>query len=517
MGRKKSTQVTRSRATRRNKTIIDDDLTINNDTISSPHKIKATSKRPSNDFNTDPNDSGNDEVYLKKHKTDNNYTNENEDDIESQDQQSPLNNQSNASLPSSNNSSSKKYAKTGGNNYTLMLTEGEDDHELQNHHPQRSPLYDQSNTLSPSNNNSTSKKYAKAGGNNYITLTENEDDHEPRNHHPQQSPSPSSNNDPSPNKANNNYITLTEDEDDRESQDHNLRLNNQPNISLSNKKVDRESNISSPLNSSPFLNNNSLQFLMNNGNTTPTFSASDPQHTPLINQQSNNNIMTILATFAQMITAASLTITQPNALNNAPSDIIPSRSSNTTLSTPSNTTPSNTTPSNTMIASIAPANQLANLFIDECKTLFLRIRKPTPELILALARNCANHLGVTLNASDAKNKGRGWFSTWRTRLYDECLEISFDFIDRYGCTASKLPNETQLRKFISKDDVINVFEPQLRKVKRDELVTNHNSWRLLKDYIADVVLLMINHYTIINVTHTQYKAATVTTNDRTAW
>ncbi|PKY61555.1 hypothetical protein RhiirA4_486683 [Rhizophagus irregularis] len=368
-------------------------------------KIKATNKRPSNDFNTDPNDSGNDEVYLKKHKTDNNYTNENEDDIESQDQQSPLNNQSNASLPSSNNSSSKKYAKTGGNNYTLMLTEGEDDHELQNHHPQRSPLYDQSNTLSPSNNNSTSKKYAKAGGNNYIMLTENEDDYEPRNHHPQQSPSPSK---------------------------HNLRLNNQPNISLSNKKVDRESNISSPLNSSPFLNNNSLQFLMNNGNTTPTFSASDPQHTPLINQQSNNNIMTILATFAQMITAASLTVTQPNALNNAPSDIIPSRSSNTTLSTPSNTTPSNTTPSNTMIASIAPANQLANLFIDECKTLFLRIRKPTPELILALARNCANHLGVTLNASDAKNKGRGWFSTWRTRLYDECLEISFDFIDRYG-------------------------------------------------------------------------------------
>ncbi|CAB4439180.1 unnamed protein product [Rhizophagus irregularis] len=256
---------------------------------------------------------------------------------------------------------------------------------------------------------------------------------------------------------------------------------------------------------------------MNNGNTTPTFSASDPQHTPLINQQSNNNIMMILATFAQMITAASLTVTQPNALNNAPSDIIPSRSSNTTLSTPSNTTPSNTTPSNTMIASTAPANQLANLFIDECKTLFLRIRKPTPELILALARNCANHLGVTLNTSDAKNKGRGWFSTWRTRLYDECLEISFDFIDRYGCTASKLPNEIQLRKFISKDDVINVFEPQLRKVKRDELVTNYDSWSLLKDYIADVVLLMIKHYTIINITHTQYEAATVTTNDQTAW
>jgi hypothetical protein len=54
MGRKKSTKVTRSRATRRNKTIIDDDSTINNDTISGPRKIKVTSKRPSNDFNTDP-------------------------------------------------------------------------------------------------------------------------------------------------------------------------------------------------------------------------------------------------------------------------------------------------------------------------------------------------------------------------------------------------------------------------------------------------------------------------------
>jgi len=59
MGRKKSTKVTRPRATRRNKTIIDDDSTINNDTISGPRKIKVTtSKRPSNDFNTDPNDSG---------------------------------------------------------------------------------------------------------------------------------------------------------------------------------------------------------------------------------------------------------------------------------------------------------------------------------------------------------------------------------------------------------------------------------------------------------------------------
>jgi hypothetical protein len=77
-------------------------------------------------------------------------------------------------------------------------------------------------------------------------------------------------------------------------------------------------------------------------------------------------------------------------------------------------------------------NDLINLFINECKTLFIRIRKPTPQLILALARKCATHLNITtINASDAKKKGRNWFSTWRTRLYDDCLMIAFDFMDRY--------------------------------------------------------------------------------------
>ena len=51
--------------------------------------------------------------------------------------------------------------------------------------------------------------------------------------------------------------------------------------------------------------------------------------------------------------------------------------------------------------------------------------------LFLLARDCANHLNVNLNASDAKRKGRGWFSMWRSRLYDDCLQIAFDFIDRY--------------------------------------------------------------------------------------
>jgi hypothetical protein len=76
-------------------------------------------------------------------------------------------------------------------------------------------------------------------------------------------------------------------------------------------------------------------------------------------------------------------------------------------------------------------NELINLFVNECKTLFIRIRKPTPQMILALARGCADHLNTTLNANDVKVKGRNWFSTWRTRLYDDCLTIAFDFMDRY--------------------------------------------------------------------------------------
>ena len=44
---------------------------------------------------------------------------------------------------------------------------------------------------------------------------------------------------------------------------------------------------------------------------------------------------------------------------------------------------------------------MINLFVNECKTLFIRIRKPTPQIILTLARGCADHLNVKLNANDA--------------------------------------------------------------------------------------------------------------------
>ncbi|CAB5358820.1 unnamed protein product [Rhizophagus irregularis] len=164
------------------------------------------------------------------------------------------------------------------------------------------------------------------------------------------------------------------------------------------------------------------------------------------------------------------------------------------------------------------ANLLVNLFIDECKILFIRIQKPTPQLILALARNCANHLSVTLNASDAKSKGRSWFATWRTRLYDDCLMIAFDFMDRYNCTLDKLPSETHIIKnFISSDDVINVFQSQIKKVKKVELVNDHTSWSLLKNFISNVLFIMVRHYVKLNVNRTEYYDDEITSNKRTDW
>jgi hypothetical protein len=185
-------------------------------------------------------------------------------------------------------------------------------------------------------------------------------------------------------------------------------------------------------------------------------------------------------------------------------------------------------------------NLLINLFIDECKTLFIRIRKPTPQLILALARSCATHLGVTLNASDAKSKGRSWFATWRTRLYDDCLMIAFDFMDRYEyvlvtlfesiiilttlliyiyfrCTLNNLPNETRVNNFISSDDVIDVFQSQIKKIKKVELVNDQVSWTTLKNYVSNVVLIMIKHYVKLNIDRAKYNSDEITSDNRTDW
>jgi hypothetical protein len=144
-----------------------------------------------------------------------------------------------------------------------------------------------------------------------------------------------------------------------------------------------------------------------------------------------------------------------------------------------------------------------------------------------------------LNASDAKSKGRSWFATWRTRLYDDCLMIAFDFMDRYkyvlvilhiidyylifichayfSCTLDKLPSETHIKNFISSDDVINVFQSQIKKVKKVELVNDHISWSLLKNFISNVVFIMVKHYVKLNVNRTEYYDDEITSDKRTDW
>ena len=51
-----------------------------------------------------------------------------------------------------------------------------------------------------------------------------------------------------------------------------------------------------------------------------------------------------------------------------------------------------------------------------------------------------------------------------------------------------------MQRFISNDDVHKVFDAQLKKVKRDELVNDQVSWTILKNYVSGVVLIMIKHY-----------------------
>ncbi|CAG8737813.1 22744_t:CDS:2, partial [Rhizophagus irregularis] len=136
---------------------------------------------------------------------------------------------------------------------------------------------------------------------------------------------------------------------------------------------------------------------------------------------------------------------------------------------------SNTTPSNN--------NRLATLFINESKVLFLRIRKPPPELILTLARECARHLEITeLDANKAKQKGCGWFATWRVRLYNECTELAFSFLDNYNVSMDDLPNSSHLRNFLS--------------------------WNALKSYLAEVTLTMIHYFVCKNIDRNRYNNST---------
>ncbi|UZO21510.1 uncharacterized protein OCT59_013901 [Rhizophagus irregularis] len=171
----------------------------------------------------------------------------------------------------------------------------------------------------------------------------------------------------------------------------------------------------------------------------------------LSNQDSTNNLMPIFNAFLQALSSSICSTTG--------STVLQSSLNNNTLHDQMNINLNNN--------NVSQLTQLATHLL-MTKVLFFRIRKPTPELILALARECAKHLGITkIDAGDVKKKGCRWFATWRVKLYDECTEIAFDFLDRYTVTQNNLPNSSHLQNFISKDDIIKVFEPQLKQVERN--------------------------------------------------
>ncbi len=68
---------------------------------------------------------------------------------------------------------------------------------------------------------------------------------------------------------------------------------------------------------------------------------------------------------------------------------------------------------------------------------------------------------------------------------------------------------------MSTDDITNIFESQLKQVKRDHLLKNKSSWNSLKEYIAEVTLTMICYFVRKNIDHAIYNNATK--NQRAGW
>ncbi|CAB4432431.1 unnamed protein product [Rhizophagus irregularis] len=218
-------------------------------------------------------------------------------------------------------------------------------------------------------------------------------------------------------------------------------------------------------------------------------STKDQDSAALITSLTSNNFTPIFAALFQAMTSSIITTTTGSLAANS-----------TTTPTVTNTNMNNTTSNNT---------QLATLFINESKVLFLRIRKLTPELILSLGRECARHLGITeLKAGEIKKKECGWFSTWRVRLYDQCTEMAFNFLNHYSVTMSNLPNSSHLRNFVSTDDIFNIFEPQLKQIKKDRLLEDQSSLIMLKNYLVEVILIMVCYFVRKNVDLTIYNNAT---------
>ena len=78
----------------------------------------------------------------------------------------------------------------------------------------------------------------------------------------------------------------------------------------------------------------------------------------------------------------------------------------------------------------------------------------------------------------------------------------------YSVTLDNLPNSTHLCNFVSTDDIISIFEPQLKQVKRDQLLEDQFSCIALKNYLAESIRIMVCCFVRKNIDRTVYNNAT---------
>ncbi len=60
----------------------------------------------------------------------------------------------------------------------------------------------------------------------------------------------------------------------------------------------------------------------------------------------------------------------------------------------------------------------------------------------------------------------------------------------YSVTLDNLPNSTHLCNFVSTDDIVSIFEPQLKQVKRDQLLEDQFSCIALKNLTALFITML---------------------------
>ena len=71
---------------------------------------------------------------------------------------------------------------------------------------------------------------------------------------------------------------------------------------------------------------------------------------------------------------------------------------------------------------------------------------------------------------------------------------------------NNLPNSSHLRNCT--DDIVNIFEPQLKQVKKDQLLKDQSFLTILKNYLAEAILMIVCYFVHKNIDRSMYDNAT---------